>query len=92
MGKALRLSAHPRAIQVAKMIERGERSFDELHIRDKMVLYDTQYDLDGLVTTEELLRFRLEVAQLQDASLKEKLKLHAKLQAHNVRQKAPIRQ
>ena len=92
MGKALRLSCHPRAIKVAKMIERGERSFDELHIRDKMVLYDTQYDLDGLVTTEELLRFRLEVAQLQDAPLKEKLKLHAKLQAHNVRQKAPIRQ
>lgn len=74
------------------MIQRGERSFDELHIRDKMVLYDTQYDLDGLVTTEELLRFRLEVAQIQDAPLKEKLKLHAKLQAHNVRQKAPIRQ
>ena len=92
MGKALRLSCHPQAIQVAKMIQRGERSFDELHIRDKMVLYDTQYDLDGLVTTEELLRFRLEVAQLQDAPLKEKLKLHAKLQAHNVRQKTPIRQ
>jgi len=74
------------------MIQRGERSFDELHIRDKMMLYDTQYDLDGLVTTEEILRFRLEVAQLQDSPLRERVKLHAKLQAHNVRQKAPIRQ
>ena len=90
MGKALRLSVHPRAIKVAAMIERGERSFDELHIRDKKVLYDCQYDLDGLVTTEELLRFRLELAQIQDAPLRERVKLHAKLQAHNARQKTPI--
>lgn len=92
MTKALRLSLHPRALKVAKMIERGERTFDELHIRDKAVLYDTQYDLDGLVTTEEILKFRLELAQLQDAPLSERIRLHAKLQAHNVRQKAPIRQ
>lgn len=92
MGKALRLNLHPRALTLAKILERGERTFDELHIRDKMILYDCPYNLDGLVTTEELLRFKIEVAQHKEAPVRERIKRHAALKVHNGKQKLGIRQ
>jgi len=91
MGKALRLNVHPRTITLAKILERGERSFNELHIRDRMILYDCPLNLDGLVTTEEILRFRIELSKEGKLPFKERVKAHAKLQARNVRQKTPIR-
>ena len=91
MGKALRIDIqHPRAIALGKILNRGERSFNELHIRDRMILYDCNLHLEGLVTTEELLEFKLELAQKRDAPLRERLKHHAKLQAHNVRQNTEL--
>ena len=92
MAQALRLNVHPRAIQLAQIIERGERSFDELHIRDKMILYDCPLDLDGLVTTEELLLFKVELAKRGELPLKERVRAHAQLVANNGKQKLGIQQ
>lgn len=92
MGKALRLNVHPRALRLAEIIERGERSFDELHFRDKEILYDCPLSLDGLVTTEEILRFRVELAKRGELPLKERVRAHAQLVANNGKQKLGIQQ
>lgn len=92
MGQALRLNVHPRAIKLAKILERGERSFDELHIRDKMILYDCPLDLDGFVTTEELLRLKIELAKRGELPLKERVRAHAQLVTNNGKQKLGIQQ
>lgn len=92
MGKALRLDVHPRAITLAKILERGERSFNELHMRDKMLLYDSNYHLDGLVSTEEKLKFRVELAKEGKLPFEERVKAQAELVAYNGKQKLGIQQ
>jgi hypothetical protein len=83
MSKAVRLNVHPRVITLAKILDRGERSFNELHMRDRMLLYDRNFDLDGLVSTEEKLNFRIELAKEGKLPLTERVKAHAQLVALN---------
>lgn len=92
MGKALRLNVHPRAVTLAKILNRGERSFNELHPRDRMILLETDMDLDGLVTTEEKLRHRIDMAKRGKLPFEERVKAHAQLVAINGKQKLGIQQ
>lgn len=71
-GKALRLDLHPRVLQLAEILDRGDRTFEELHPRDKELLYQTTLDTSGLVDEKEMRRYELERrAELSDSKLRQ---------------------
>lgn len=92
MSKSLRLNIHPRTLEAAKKLYKGHREFNELPLDQRMMLYDCDFDLDGLVTTEELLEFRIELAKEGKLPFSERVKAHAKLVANNGKQKLGIQQ
>jgi|APHM01.1.fsa_nt_gi hypothetical protein len=92
MTKALRLNVHPRVITLGHILERGERSFNELHLRDRMLLHESSVSLDGLVTDKEMVQFRAEMADEGLLPLTESVEAKAKLIANNGKQRLGIQQ
>ena len=82
MGKALRINVHPRVITLGKMLERGERDFEELHPRDKELLLRSDVNLDGLVDPQQVAKYQLKKemdstdSKIKTAVMKAKLALN----------------
>ena len=93
MGKALRIDVHPRAIQLAELIDSGFRDFDDLHPRDKEILFQTHnngIDISSLVSQEELRVYELERKTQTADSTAEKIAATIGLRIHDTRKRLGV--
>ena len=93
MGKALRLNLHPRAVTLVGIIARGERSFTELHPRDKEILFQTiqnGFDPQDLIPEQELRIYEAQRQLEQSEGRLEEIAAAARLKIYETRENLRI--
>lgn len=66
MTKSLGIDVHPLELELAKEIERSNKSFRDLKFENQRVLVECSLSLDGIATEEEIKQYRIE-KQIRDA-------------------------
>jgi len=79
MGKALRINVHPRVVTLANILGRGERTFSELHPRDKELLLQSDVRLDDMIPPAEITKYELEKKLKETDSTAQKAMTRVKL-------------
>lgn len=74
MGKSLRLNVHPRVLQLGEMLLNDQTEFSELDEIDKRLLYESRFNLEGIVDEEEIQAYELARRLNGDEGLTERLK------------------
>ena len=90
MTKSLRLNLHPREVTLAKILDRGERSFSDLHPRDKEIILQSDFNWDGLVPEDELMTYRLRRKLKNTDSAREALITQLRLKYSNAKRNLTI--
>ena len=90
MTKSLRLNLHPRELTLAEILQRGERSFSELHPRDKEIIFQSDFNWDGLVSEDELMVYELQRKLDSTDSKKEAIMTQLKLKYSNAKRNLKI--
>ena len=83
MSKSLRINVHPRVITLAKIIDRGERTFEELHPRDKELLIQSDVTLSDMIPPEQIAKYELKKELDETDSKVRKAILTTKLALNN---------
>lgn len=88
MGKALRLNLHPRVVTLVGILARNERTFTELHPRDKEILFQTiqsGFNPQDLIQPQELRIYEAQRELEQSEDRLEQIAAAARLKVYETR-------
>lgn len=79
MAKALKLDIDPKVLRLARTLETGRKTFNELKEPNKRLLLRSNVNLEGLVEEEELERYRLQIQAEQADSTVDRILANLRL-------------